>query len=260
MHVFLNFIGEKLGEDAIQDVLKYLGDALWVPQIPELSKPENHDALIATLAAAHRGHGSDYGSLYSLRVYTDSTEGRLSAEQAAVLDLPPQVAFFVACMNGKIHGTGFGEDAEDVEFERLFGVNYLYGGALAVGGATEVSYSNIAQDIDSLWARYGMGILHDDNHQWDLNDAWFAFFWDGILNHEEEWGTVGKALQWAENRYIKYHDSQVSPFEWTDDDTLGGHWKEVTMFAMYSDPAFQPFVTSPGVNQFDEWHNGDEDF
>jgi hypothetical protein len=209
---------------------------------------------------AYRGHGSDYGSLYSLRVYTDSNEGRLSAEQAAVLDLPPQVAFFVACMNGKIHGTGFGEDAEDVEFERLFGINYLYGGALAVGGATEVSYSNVAQDIDSLWARYGIGILHDDNHHWDLNDAWFAFFWDGILNHEDEYGTVGKALQWAENRYIKYHNNQVSPFEWTDDSEMGGHWKEVTMFAMYSDPAFQPYVTSPGVNEFDEWHNGDEDY
>jgi hypothetical protein len=209
---------------------------------------------------AYRGHGSDYGSLYSLRVYTDRDKGMLSSEEAAQLDLPPQVAFFVACMNAKIHGTGYGEDAADTEFERLFGVNYLYGGALAVGGATEVSYSNIAQDIDSLWARYGLGILHDDNHHWDLNDAWFAFFWDGLLNHEEEYGTVGKALQWAENRYIKYHENQVSPFEWTDSDEWGGHWKEVTMFVIYSDPAFQPGLTTPGANNLDFWHNGEDDY
>ena len=57
-------------------------------------------------------------------------------------------------MNAKIHGTGYGEDAEDVEFERLFGLNYLYGGALAVGGATEVSFSNVGQDISTLW-RFG---------------------------------------------------------------------------------------------------------
>jgi hypothetical protein len=209
---------------------------------------------------AYRGHGSDYGSLYSLRVYTDREVGMLSSEQAAQLNLPPQVAFFVSCMNAKIHGTGYGEDADDVEFERLFGVNYLYGGALAVGGATEVSYSNIGQDIDSLWARYGAGILHDDNHHWDLNDAWYAFFWDGLLNHEEEYGTVGKALQWAENRYIKYHDNQVSPFEWTEDSNLGAHWKEVTMFVIYSDPAFAPKLTTPSGNQFDHWHNGDDDY
>jgi hypothetical protein len=208
---------------------------------------------------AYRGHGSDYGSLYSLRVYTDSNEGRLSSEQAAQLNLPPQTAFFVACQNGKIHGTGYGEDASDAEFERLFSINYLYGGALAVGGATEVSYSNVGQDIDSLWARYGLGILHDDNHHWDLNDAWYAFFWDGLLNHEDEYGTVGKALQWAENRYIKYHDSAVSPFEWTDDEELGAHWKEVTMYVIYGDPAFKPGLTTPGANQFDPWHNGDED-
>jgi hypothetical protein len=213
---------------------------------------------------AYRGHGSDYGSLYDLRVYTDSQDGKLTSEEAAELDLPPQVAFFVACMNAKIHGTGFGEDAPDVEYERLFGVNYLYGGALAVGGATEVSYSNLGQDIDSLWARYGAGILHDDNHHWDLNDAWYAFFWDGLLNHEEEYGTVGKALQWAENRYIKYHEREdgysLSPFEWTDEGDMGSHWKEVTMFVIYSDPAFRPNLTTSGSNNEDFWHNGEDDY
>jgi hypothetical protein len=210
---------------------------------------------------AYRGHGSDYGSLYSLRVYMpNSEEGVLSSEEARALDLPPQVAFFVSCMNAKIYGTGYGADADDVEYEKLFGVNYLYGGALAVGGATEVSYSNVGQDIDSLWARYGMGIFHDESFEWDLNDAWFAFFWDGLLNHEEEYGTVGKALQWAENRYIKYHDNQVSPFEWTDDSNLGGHWKEVSMFVIYSDPAFEPKLTITGDNSLDLWHNGPDDY
>jgi hypothetical protein len=209
---------------------------------------------------AYRGHGSDTGSMYSLRVYTDSEVGYLSGEDAQALDMPPQVSFFAACMNGKIHGTDFGEDAADVELEKLFVLGYLYGGALAVGGATEVSYSNIAQDKDALWAEYGLGILHDkEDHNWDLNNAWYAFFWDGILNHEEEHGTAGKALQWAENRYIKNHNNQVSPFDSTTDDNLGAHWKSVAMYAMYGDPSFKPYVTAEGKNNYDPWHNGPDD-
>ncbi|MCK5561868.1 MAG: hypothetical protein KAJ51_14810, partial [Thermoplasmata archaeon] len=209
---------------------------------------------------AYRGHGSDTGSMYSVRVYgPNGEEGVLRGEEARDLDLPPQVCSFVACMNGKIHGTGFGVDAGDAEFDKLFSVNYIYGGAVALMGATEVSYSNVGQDIDSLWAEYGLGIVHDDNHEWDLNDAWYAFFWDGILNHEEEYGTVGKALQWAENRYIAYHDNAVSPFDCTDDGNLGGHWKELAMFVVYGDPSFQPYMTSGGGNSVDPWHNGDDD-
>jgi hypothetical protein len=209
---------------------------------------------------AYRGHGSDTGSLYSIRVYgPNGEEGVLRGEDAANLNLPPQVSSFVACMNAKIHGTDFGVDAPDCELEKLFAINYLYGGAVALMGATEVSYSNVGQDISSLWAEYGFGIFHDDNHEWDLNDAWYAFFWDGILNHEDEHGTVGKALQWAENRYIAYHDETVSPFDCTDDDNLGGHWKEVAMFCVYGDPAFMPYTTSPGANSYDPWHNGAED-
>ena len=209
---------------------------------------------------AYRGHGSDTGSLYSLRVYTDREEGYMSGEEAATLDLPPQVSFFVACMNGKIHGNDFGEDAPDVELEKLFSLNYLYGGAVALGGATEVSYSNLGQDITSLMAEYGFGVIQDeDDHDWDLNNAWYAFFWDGILNHEEEHGTVGKALQWAENRYIKNHNDEISPFDWTDDSNNGAHWKEVAMYVIYADPAFQPHITSPGANNYDPWHNGADD-
>ncbi len=209
---------------------------------------------------AYRGHGSDTGSLYSVRVYgPNGEEGVLTSEDARGLFLPPQVSSFVACMNAKIHGTDFGVDAPDCELERLFPINYLYGGAVALMGATEVSYSNIAQDVDSLWAEYGIGIFHDDNHEWDLNDAWYAFFWDGILNHEAEYGTVGHALRWAENRYIAYHDNSVSPFDCTDNGDLGAHWKEVAMFCIYGDPAFQPYITSEGGNSFDPWHNGDDD-
>jgi hypothetical protein len=211
---------------------------------------------------AYRGHGSDTGSLYGLKVYgPNGEEGYLDGTEAAMLDLPPQVSFFVACMNGKIHGKDYGDDAPDVELDKLFSLNYLYGGAIALGGATEVSYSKIGQDIDSLWAEYGFGILHDDeDHNWDLNNAWYAFFWDGIHNHEEEYGTVGKALQWAENRYIKNHNNEVSPFDSTTDSNLGAHWKEVAMYVMYADPAFKPYVTSGGANGYDPWHNGADDY
>lgn len=210
---------------------------------------------------AYRGHGSDTGSLYSLRVYADSEQGQLSGERASTLDLPPQVSFFAACMNGKIHGTDFGEDAADVELNKLFCLNYLYGGAIALGGATEVSYSNVAQDVDSLWAEYGLGILHsDEDHEWDLNNAWYAFFWDGILNHEGDYGTVGKAIQWTENRYIKNHNNEISPFDQTTDSDLGAHWKSVAMYVLYGDPAFKPYVTSDGQNGYDPWHNGPDDF
>jgi hypothetical protein len=211
---------------------------------------------------AYRGHGSDTGSLYGLRVYgPNGEEGYLSGTEAAMLDIPPQVSFFVACMNAKIHGTDFGEDAPDVELDKLFCLNYLYGGAVALGGATEVSYSNLGQDVTSIWAEYGFGVIQDnDDHDWDLNNAWYAFYWDGILNHEEEYGTVGKALQWAENRYIKNHNNEISPFDSTTDSNNGAHWKEVAMYAMYGDPSFQPHITKDGENNYDPWHNGPDDF
>jgi hypothetical protein len=185
----------------------------------------------ASSLVAYRGHGSDTGSMYSLRVYTDSEVGYLSGEDAQALNMPPQVSFFAACMNGKIHGTDYGEDAPDVELEKLFVLGYLYGGAVAVGGATEVSYSNIAQDVTSLWAEYGLGIIQDkEDHQWDLNNAMYAFFWD-----------------------------EVNPFDSTTDGNLGAHWKTTAMYAMYGDPSFKPYVTSEGKNSYDPWHNGADD-
>jgi len=212
---------------------------------------------------AYRGHGSDTGALYGVRVYgPNGDEFYLSGERAATLDIPPQVSFFVSCMNAKIHGTDYGEDAGDVDLGRLFSLNYLYGGSVVLGGATEVSYSNIGQDFPALWAEYGLGIVRtNDDHRWDLNDAWFAFFWDGILDTDDpdtQYGSAGKALMWAENRYIANHDYLISPFWHDDSDELGAHWKEVTMFAIYGDPAFVPHQERPGENDYNPWKNKGE--
>jgi len=238
------------------------------PTVPE----DMNRAMEASGFVAYRGHGSEYGSLYMVPYAVNRNEnGVLRSEEVRDLHLPPQVGFWVACMNSKIHGSGWWKPAEPIEVERTFALNYLYGGAVVSAGATEVSFSNIAQDATSATEEWLPGFINsnwdDDNYEWDLNDAWFAFFWDGLLNNEEEYGTVGHALRWAENRYIHnpIHDKKVSPFIQELDDPewqgglLGAHWKEVSMFALYGDPAFTPHPNDPGENSYRPWVNGPQD-
>jgi hypothetical protein len=166
---------------------------------------------------------------------------------------------FVSCMNGKIHGGGWNTRPESVEMDKLFCLNYMYAGAVAYSAATEVSFSNVGQDSSAITGEA------TGNHEWDLNDAWYAFFWDGILNHEEEYGTLGHAVRWAENRYMNNpnHAKQYSPFEGDpanfQDDYDGAHWKEVAMFVAYGDPTFMPYNVNMGAGSYDPWHNGDSD-
>lgn len=228
-------------------------------------------AMEASGYVAYRGHGSEYGSLYMVPIAAGDERSVLRGEEVAELLLPPQVGFWVACMNAKIHGAGWWKPAEPIEIERTFALNYLYGGAVIAGGATEVSFSNIAQDATSAPEEFLPGIINpnwdDGNYEWDLNDAWFAFFWDGLLNNEDDYGTAGEALRWAENRYIKnpIRDKEVSPFIQDIDDPewqgglLGAHWKEVAMFAIYGDPAFSPAENNPGSNSYRPWTNGPDD-
>jgi hypothetical protein len=228
-------------------------------------------AMEASGFVAYRGHGSEYGSLYMVPIHAGDERAVLRGEEVAQLLLPPQVGFWVACMNAKIHGAGWWKPAEPIEVERTFALNYLYGGAVVAGGATEVSFSNIAQDATSFpedKAQWGLvPRWNDDNYEWDLNDAWFAFFWDGLLNNEDTYGTAGEALRWAENRYIHnpIRNKPVSPFIQELDDPdwqgglLGAHWKEVAMFAIYGDPAFSPAENRPGENSYRPWTNGPDD-
>ncbi|MFW3147354.1 MAG: C25 family cysteine peptidase [Thermoplasmatota archaeon] len=230
-----------------------------------------NNAMEASGFVAYRGHGSEYGSLYMVPYAAGDERSVLRGEEVRELLLPPQVGFWVACMNAKIHGAGWWKPAEPIEVERTFALNYLYGGAVVSGGATEVSFSNIAQDATSATEEWLPGIINpawsDGNYEWDLNDAWFAFFWDGILNNEETYGTVGEALRWAENRYIHnpIRDKPLSPFiqDLDDPDWQGGltgaHWKEVSMFVIYGDPAFSPYSSSPGQGSYRPWVNGPED-
>ncbi len=196
---------------------------------------------------AYRGHGSPTGSFYmwGQGIINDDS---LTAEEARELFLPPQVFVSCSCSNGHIWGIDFGEEND---LDKTFSVSYLYGGGVALIASTEVSYSNSGQD------KYAIAGEVTGDHKWDCNNAIYAFTVDGLLNHEEEHGTVGKALQWTENRYIKNHDFTVSPF-YAQGDAV--HWKEVTMFALYGDPAFVPYQERPGPNGYDPWHNGDDDY
>ncbi|MGA1848436.1 MAG: C25 family cysteine peptidase [Thermoplasmatota archaeon] len=205
---------------------------------------------------AYRGHGSDTGSLYGIRVYgPNGDEHVLRYSDCKEMDVPPQIAFFVSCLNGKIYGHGPGTDpSSDVAFENLFTLNYLSAGPAVLVGATEVSFSNIGQDLKSLPAEY---LPFVDDHQWDHNDAWYAFVWDGILNHPDEHGTIGNAVRWSENRYMNYPpNNQPSPM----DPNGEVDWYEVTFFAVYGDPSFRPAIDpSGGPGDFDPWHNGPDD-
>jgi hypothetical protein len=91
----------------------------------------------------------------------------------------------------------------------------------------------------------------------------YAFNVDGLVNHEDQYGTIGRTLQWAENRYIKDHNNEVEPFHqdssasnWAD---IAPDWKTVCMYACYGDPAHAPGFTAPGANSYDPWHNGPDD-
>lgn len=205
---------------------------------------------------AYRGHGSDTGSLYGIRVRgPNGEEHQLRYSDCQQMNVPPQIAFFVSCLNGKIYGHGPGTDpGNDVDFDKLFTLNYLSAGPAVLMGATEVSFSNIGQDIWSLRAEYGP---FEDDYKWDHNDAWYAWVWDGIINHPGEHGTAGKAVQWAENRYMKYPpNNHPAPMEPTGD----VDWYEVTFFACYGDPAFRPAIDeSGGPGNYDPWHNGPDD-
>ncbi len=203
---------------------------------------------------AYRGHGSDTGSLYGIRVYgPNGDEHQLRYSDAAAMNVPPQIAFFVSCLNGKIYGHGPGTDpGSDVAFDKLLTLNYLAAGPAVLVGATEVSFSNIGQDLTSLPAEY---LPFVDDHRWDHNDAWYAFVWDGILNHPEH-GTIGKAVQWSENRYMNYGpNNQPSPMN----PDGGVDWYEVTFFAVYGDPAFRPAIDENTTPGYDPWHNGPDD-
>jgi hypothetical protein len=194
---------------------------------------------------AYRGHGSAVGSFY-MWGQGNANDDMLSAEEARALFLPPQVFVSCSCSNGHIWGLDLGGN----DLNRTFSTSYLYGGCVALIAATEISYSNTGQDSDSL-----MGEITGD-HQWDCNNAIYAFTVDGLFDHEQENGQVGKALQWTVNRYINNHDQTVSPFIREGDAV---HWKEATMFACYSDPAFLPSQVRPGANAYDPWHNGPDD-
>lgn len=248
-----------------RDIL--IGDGI-EPSIPADMNP----ALESSGYVAYRGHGSEYASLYNIPYVINRNEnGVLRAEEVRDMFLPPQIGFFVACMNTKIHGAGWWKPAEPIDITRAFALNYLHGGAIVTGGATEVSFSNIGQDLTSGTEEWLPGVINprwsDGNYEWDLNDAWFAFFWDGILNVEERYGSVGHALRWAENRYMNnpIHSKRVSPFIQDLDDPewqgglLGAHWKEVAMFNIYGDPAFTPSSTKPGANSYRPWVNGPND-
>ncbi len=251
---------------------EYYGPAMVEQEVTLSPETTLEPAVQASAFVAYRGHGSDTGALYMASYVVGNEEAVLRGTEARDLFIPPQVAFWVSCMNGKIHGTDFGADADDVVYDELFSLNYLYGGAVALGGATEVSYSNIGQDLYSYPEEYLPGIINpawsDGNHEWNRNDAWYAFFWDGMLNFEKTHGSIGKALQWAENRYIDYQTGRgmpVTPFESSmtgggDGDTgedPAVHWKEVAMFVIYGDPAFTPASYKPGSNNYNPWSNGD---
>jgi hypothetical protein len=215
---------------------------------------------------AYRGHGSWHATFY---VYEpDSMEkkkGRLEgyddtdvSPSIAKLNIPPQVEVLISCENAKIFGKEFG--GSEIIVPKAYAFNFFYAGGVGLFGASEVSFSYIGQDLYSLPEESRLpGIivqsLNDGNHEWELNNAMYAFMVDGLINHEDKYGTIGKASQWAENRYIKYHQNQYSPF----DEGTTDHWKTISMYMCYGDPAFQPSPTNPGANAYDPWHNGPTD-
>jgi len=201
---------------------------------------------------AYRGHGSWHGSLYSLRIYFEfMQQGSVEGSEARDLFLPAQVALFASCENAKICGKSF--SGTDIQFERIFSLGYLYAGTVGFVGATEVSYSDLGQDISAIAGRA------TGDHGWNLNNAMYAFFWDGVLDHEQDKSTLGQCYMWMMNRYIKDKGGQLTPLKQADPTGGGADWKTVAMYVLYGDPAFDGWKNKSGANQKDEWHNGPDD-
>ena len=214
--------------------------------------PGDVDVEGAVQTAGHllyRGHGSWHGTIYTWGYYVDRTTGQkvygermIEGERARELFVPPQVTLLFSCENTKIHGLNFGGDP--IEMDRVFATSWLYAGAVALIGATEVSYSNIGQDIYSVSGE-GTG-----DHNWDLNNLWFASTAKYTLDEEYP---IGEVMRLSENRYLDKHPG-ITPLRKPDNlDDDGAHWKEVAMYALYGDPAFMYHVTSPGENDYMPW-------
>jgi hypothetical protein len=184
----------------------------------------------------YRGHGSATGSYYTWRHYgpdQQPTEGSISGAHARELFIPPQVTLLFSCLNARIHEVG--------DMDEIFSTGWMYAGAVGMIAATEVTYSNIGQDV------YGLSGEVTGEHNWDCNNLWFAGCADNTLNHEIP---MGKVLMETENRYIATHDNQYSPFH----KGSGAHYVEVTVYTLFGDPAFMYHVTSEGENNYDPWH------
>jgi len=184
----------------------------------------------------YRGHGSETGSFYTWRHYgpdQQPTEGSILGPHARELFIPPQITLLFSCLNARIHEVG--------DMDEIFSTSWMYAGCVGLIAATEVTYSNIGQDV------YGLSGEVTGEHNWDCNNLWFASCADWTLDHELP---MGKVLQEAENRYIATHDNQYSPFH----KDSGAHYVEVTVYTLFGDPAFQYHVTSEGANDYDPWH------
>jgi hypothetical protein len=212
----------------------------------------------------YRGHGSWHATFYVYEPNEAHTRGRLEGwvkipgdptPSQHNLYMPPSTALLFACENAKIEGMNWGDFKVDLDL--TFALNWFYSGAVGLVASTEVSFSRIGQDVYS-W----IGEVTGD-HDWDHNNAMYAFNVDALVDHEDERGTIGRALQWAINRYIANHNNEIDPFHqdptagnWAD---IAPDWKTICMYATYGDPAHRPDFTTPGSNDYDPWHNGSGD-
>ncbi len=236
--------------------------------------------LEASGIVAYRGHGSWHGSFYQWGYYPmavgqmltgmgDDRYAKLEGTYARTRYFPAQTGCIVSCENSKIHGLSYGGDP--IDMERAFATSYLYAGAIGLCAATEVSYSNVGQDFES-----GTGTVTGE-YDWDINDLWYAGFWDNTLNgkyengtHFEEETSGAEATMHTENRYIQrlrdeFDGKTCSPFYEPPEgmqrarqgyeDESGMHWKEVSMFAFYGEPAFRYHQEREGENDWNRWHN-----
>ena len=237
------------------------------------------EELEASGLVAYRGHGSWHGCFYTWGRWVernigvgDNLANYVSGKDLQQYFLPPQVSCIVSCENAKIHGTSF--RSVPIVREEAWAPNYFYAGAVGMCAATEVSYSNIGQDI---WAIPGQGT---GDSQWDINDLWYAGFWDSVFNGAFENGrhtgpevSGAEAVRNTENRYIEtmkgnFDGKYATPFLEAPanmvhptrgtlyGDEGGMHWKEVSMFCYLGEPMFQipvfPGHEGPGLR--DPWH------
>ena len=183
---------------------------------------------------AYRGHGSSQGTFYSwshvlMGAGTDGIED---------WNLPPITVLIAACLTGKIYG--YDHDGSSLKLSEMICLRFLKGGTVSYVSPTEISYSEIGQDVT-----YYIPEIAGFGGGWGVNNYIYCNYWNNVLNYDM---STGNAFKETLRGYMV--DKGVNPFTANCEDADG---KTIIMYCLYGDPMFVPWQNPANAGSGD--HN-----